>query len=98
MPDFWRRFGAPIAFGVLALFTTITMVADRRAIRDETRDLPWWQAVVLEITVPIQISQGHVPGLIRKWSRVPNKRARSIVQPDICRGKGVQVTVSIQVT
>jgi rod shape-determining protein MreC len=54
MPDFWRRFGAPIAFGVLALFTTITMVADRRAIRDETRDLPWWQAVVLEITVPIQ--------------------------------------------
>jgi len=54
MPDFWRRFGAPIAFGALALLTTVTMVSDRGAIRDEARDLPWWQAVVLEITVPIQ--------------------------------------------
>ena len=54
MPDFWRRLGAPIAFGALALLTTVTMVSDRRAIRDDARDLPWWQAVVLEITVPIQ--------------------------------------------
>ena len=54
MPDFWRRLGAPIAFGALALLTTITMVSDRRAIRDDAADLPWWQAVVLEITVPVQ--------------------------------------------
>ena len=54
MPDFWRRLGAPIAFGALALLTTITMVSDRRALRDDTRDLPWWQALVLEVTVPLQ--------------------------------------------
>ena len=54
MPEFWRRLGAPIAFGALALLTTITMVADRRGIRDDARDLPWWQAIVLEITVPVQ--------------------------------------------
>jgi len=54
MPDFWRRLGAPIAFGALALLTTITMVSDRRAIREETADLPWWQSVVLEIAIPVQ--------------------------------------------
>ena len=54
MPDFWRRLGAPIAFGALALLTTITMVSDRRLVRDDAADLPWWQAVVLEIAVPIQ--------------------------------------------
>jgi len=54
MPDFWRRLGAPIAFGALALLTTITMVSDRRSIRDDTSELPWWEAVVLEIAVPVQ--------------------------------------------
>ncbi|MCA9511484.1 MAG: rod shape-determining protein MreC [Myxococcota bacterium] len=54
MPDLWRRLGAPIAFGALALLAVLTMVSDRRAIRDDARDLPWWQAIVLEITVPVQ--------------------------------------------
>ena len=54
MPDIWRRLGAPIAFGALALLTIITMVTDRRGIRDDARDLPWWQAIVLEVTVPVQ--------------------------------------------
>jgi len=54
MPDLWRRLGAPLAFGALALLAVLTMVSDRRAIRDDARDLPWWQALVLEITVPIQ--------------------------------------------
>jgi rod shape-determining protein MreC len=54
MPDFWRRLGAPITFGALALLTAITMVSDRRAIRDDAADLPWWQAVVLEIAIPVQ--------------------------------------------
>lgn len=30
------------------------MVTDRRGIRDGARDLPWWQAIVLEVTVPVQ--------------------------------------------
>lgn len=54
MPNIWRRLGAPIAFGALALLTIITMVTDRRGIRADARDLPWWQAIVLEVTVPVQ--------------------------------------------
>jgi rod shape-determining protein MreC len=68
MPDFWRRLGAPIAFGALALLTTITMVSDRRALRDA--DLPWWQALVLEIAVPIQkVVLAPIEAAERAWAR-----------------------------
>ncbi len=54
MPDLLKRIGAPLTFGVLALLAVITMVSDRRSLAEGGRDLPWWQAVMLEIAVPIQ--------------------------------------------
>jgi rod shape-determining protein MreC len=55
MPGFFKRMAAPIAFGALILLATITMVTDRRALMENAgRDLPWWQGLLLEITVPIQ--------------------------------------------
>lgn len=54
MPDRIKRIAAPITFGLLALLAVITMVSDRRNLAQGGRDLPWWQAVMLEIAVPIQ--------------------------------------------
>ncbi len=54
MPDLLKRIGAPLTFGVLALLAVVTMVSDRRSLAEGGRDLPWWQAVMLEIAVPIQ--------------------------------------------
>jgi rod shape-determining protein MreC len=55
MPGFLKRMAAPIAFGVLVLIATITMVTDRRALLEQSgRDLPWWQGLLLEIAVPVQ--------------------------------------------
>ncbi len=54
MPDLLKRIGAPLTFGVLALVAVVTMVSDRRSLSEGGRDLPWWQAVMLEIAVPIQ--------------------------------------------
>jgi rod shape-determining protein MreC len=54
MPDFWRRLGAPIVFGALALVATITMVSDRRTLEDGGRDLPWWQGALLDVAAPFQ--------------------------------------------
>ncbi len=54
MPDFWKRLGAPIVFVALVMLTTITMVSDRGSRAAGGRDLPWWQGVLLDVTVPIQ--------------------------------------------
>ena len=54
MPDFWKRFGAPIAFGALALLATITMVSDRRVPGERDPDLPWWQGWMLDVAAPVQ--------------------------------------------
>jgi rod shape-determining protein MreC len=54
LADLLKRIGAPLTFGVLALLAVVTMVSDRRSLSEGGRDLPWWQAVMLEIAVPIQ--------------------------------------------
>jgi rod shape-determining protein MreC len=54
MPDFWKRMGAPIVFGALALLATISMVSDRRTPGERDPDLPWWQGVVLDAAAPFQ--------------------------------------------
>ena len=54
MPDLLKRVGAPLLFGFLAVVAVVTMVSDRRSLAEGGRDLPWWQAVMLEIAVPIQ--------------------------------------------
>lgn len=55
MPDGWKRFLAPLVFGLLAVGTIVTMVADRRALEEGGRDLPWWQGWVLEAARPVHI-------------------------------------------
>ncbi len=55
MPGFLKRMSAPVAFGALILLATVTMVTDRRALRESSgRDLPWWQGILLDIAVPLQ--------------------------------------------
>jgi rod shape-determining protein MreC len=54
MPDLWKRLGAPLVFGALALLAVITMVSDRRGASERDPDLPWWQSVWLDAAAPIQ--------------------------------------------
>jgi rod shape-determining protein MreC len=54
MPDLLKRIAAPLVFGALALLAVATMVSDRRSLAEGGRDLPWWQAIVLEIATPMQ--------------------------------------------
>ncbi len=54
MPDLLKRIAAPLVFAALALLAVATMVSDRRSLAEGGRDLPWWQAVMLEVAVPIQ--------------------------------------------
>jgi rod shape-determining protein MreC len=54
MPDLLRRFGAPLIIAFLILLTIVSMVADRRALAEGGRELPWWQALVLEVTAPVE--------------------------------------------
>ena len=42
-----------VVTGVIAV-ATVSMVVDRRALRDGARDLPAWTGVVLNLTVPVQ--------------------------------------------
>lgn len=88
MPDLLKRIGAPLLFGVLALVAVITMVSDRRSLAEGGRDLPWWQALMLEIAVPIQdVVAAPVDGARELWSdyvavldvREENERLRSRV-------------------
>lgn len=70
MPDLLKRIGGPLLFGALALVAVVTMVSDRRSLVEGGRDLPWWQAVMLEIAVPIQDLVGApVDGVRGIWSR-----------------------------
>lgn len=54
MGDLLKRLGAPLVVAFLLLLTVVSMVADRRSLAAGGRELPWWQAVVLEVTAPIE--------------------------------------------
>jgi rod shape-determining protein MreC len=54
MPDLLKRIGAPLVVAFLLILTIISMVSDRRPDDDVRAALPWWQAVVLEVTAPIE--------------------------------------------
>ena len=54
MPDLLKRIGAPLVVAFLLLLTIISMVADRRPEGGVGEALPWWQAVVLEVTAPVE--------------------------------------------
>ena len=86
MPDLLKRIGAPVLFGLLALVAVITMVSDRRSLAQGGRDLPWWQAVMLEVAVPVQdVVAAPVDGVRAMWAeygdlrgvREENQRLRS---------------------
>lgn len=86
MPDLLKRIGAPVLFGLLALVAVITMVSDRRSLAQGGRDLPWWQAVMLEVAVPVQdVVAAPVDGIRGMWAqygdlrgvREENQRLRS---------------------
>lgn len=54
MGDLLKRLAAPIATVFVILLTIVSMVLDRRALADGGRELPWWQAALLDVTVPIE--------------------------------------------
>ena len=54
MGDLVKRLAAPLVVVFLVLLTIVSMVGDRRARETGGRDLPWWQASLLEITAPIE--------------------------------------------
>ena len=49
-----KRLAAPLVVVFLVLLTIVSMVSDRRAREDGGRDLPWWQAALLEIAAPVE--------------------------------------------
>lgn len=54
MPDLLKRIGAPLIVVLLILMTIVSMVMDRQSPIQHRSDLPWWQAIVLEVTAPIE--------------------------------------------
>jgi rod shape-determining protein MreC len=54
MPDLLKRIGAPLIVVFLILMTIVSMVIDRRSPVEDRSALPWWQAIVLEITAPVE--------------------------------------------
>ncbi len=54
MGELFKRLAAPLVVVFLVLLTIVSVVSDRRAREDGGRDLPWWQASLLEITAPVE--------------------------------------------
>jgi rod shape-determining protein MreC len=54
MPDLLKRVAAPLIVAFCILLTIVSMVVDRRTPQAERESLPWWQAIVLEVTAPIE--------------------------------------------
>jgi len=52
--DLLKRLAAPLAVVGVILLAIVSMVSDRRALADGGRELPWWQASLLEVTAPIE--------------------------------------------
>ena len=54
MSEFWRRIRTTVAFALLVLLATVTMISDRNALRDGGRQLSWYEGLLLDVTAPIQ--------------------------------------------
>lgn len=64
MGELLRRFGAPLVISFLILLSIVSMVLDRSALAEGGRELPWWQAILLDLTAPIErIVTAPVDGL-----------------------------------
>jgi rod shape-determining protein MreC len=73
MFEFLKRFSAPIAFICLLLIAAVAMVSDTRDLENPDRQLPWWQALVLEIAAPVQQLVSVPATAVRNvWNRYVN--------------------------
>ena len=54
MAESHSRIGLALLVAVLIGIATVSMVVDRRALRDGTRDLPAWAGPILDMTIPVQ--------------------------------------------
>jgi len=54
MPDLLKRLSAPLVVALLILLAITSMVIDRGPTAVDRSELPWWQAIVLEITAPLE--------------------------------------------
>lgn len=54
MGELLKRLGVLLVVAFMLLLTVISMVVDRRSLAAGGRELPWWQAVVLEVAAPIE--------------------------------------------
>jgi len=69
MPDLLKRLGAPLIVAFLILLTIVSMVVDRRALAEGGRELPVWQAIILEVTAPVErVVSAPIDGVRRFFS------------------------------
>jgi rod shape-determining protein MreC len=54
MPDLLKRLFGPVVVVALVLLAIVSMVLDRRRLNEGGRELPWWQATLLEVTAPVE--------------------------------------------
>ena len=54
MPDLLKRLFGPLVIVAVVLLAIVSMVLDRRHVKEGGRPLPWWQATLLEVTAPIE--------------------------------------------
>ena len=67
MFGFLKRMSAPIVLGALILLALASIVSDRSGLRRS--DLPWWQGVLLEVTVPVQKAVAIPAGAVGRFWR-----------------------------
>ncbi len=70
MAEIRSRLSVSLVVTGLIAVATVSMVVDRRALRDGARDLPAWTGVVLNLTVPVQRMIAIPVDVIRDgWTR-----------------------------
>jgi rod shape-determining protein MreC len=69
MAESHSRIHLALLVAVLIGVATVSMVVDRRALRDGTRDLPGWAGPILDLTIPVQRAVAFPAQVMRgAWS------------------------------
>jgi rod shape-determining protein MreC len=70
MAESHSRIRLALLVAVLIGVATVSMVVDRRALRDGTRDLPAWAGPILDATIPVQRAVAFPAEVVRgAWGR-----------------------------
>ena len=70
MAESHSRIRLAFLVAVLIGVATVSMVVDRRALRDGTRDLPAWAGPILDATIPVQRAVAFPAEVVRgAWGR-----------------------------